>query len=144
MQRASSIDTVPSAREEALLRVSSFVVLIGGREFGFAEVGPLTSVTDPGAPDSRHSHRFAPILLRRGLTTGTDLYDWRRAIISGKKDRRDVIIRQLSAPTGEVVNSWRLVGAWPSRWSGPSFNALANDIAIEEIELTFDDLIWGG
>lgn len=139
-----SIDGVPSPREEVLLRISSFVVLIGGREFGFAEVGPLTSATDPTAPDGQHGHHFAPIVLRRALTTGTDLYDWRRAIVSGKKDRRDVIIRQLSAPTGKVVNSWRLVGAWPSRWSGPSFNALSGDIAMEEIELTFDDLLWGG
>jgi len=137
---------MPPRGEEALLRISSFVVLIGDRDLAFSEVGPLTSATVPEAlaPDDRHGNRFAPVVLRRALTTGTELYDWRRAIVAGKKDRRDVIIRQLSAPGGSVVNSWRLVGAWPSRWSGPSFNALANDIAIEELELTFDDLIWGG
>jgi hypothetical protein len=137
---------VPSQREEALLRISSFVVLIGDREFAFSEVGPLTSATDPDAPtpDKRHAHRYAPVILRRALSTSRELYDWRRAIVGGKKDRRDVVIRQLSAPGGSVVNTWRLVNAWPSRWSGPSFNALCSDIAFEELELTFDDLIWGG
>ena len=137
---------MPSQREEALLRINSFVVLIGDQEFAFSEAGPLTSATDPEAPtpDKRHAHRYAPVILRRAVSTSRELYDWRRAIVSGKKDRRDVVIRQLSAPGGGVVNSWRLVNAWPLRWSGPSFNALRSDIAFEELELTFDDLIWGG
>ena len=60
----------------------------------------------------------------------------------GDDDRRDVTIRQLASPGGEVVNSWRLVRAWPCRWSGPAFDALADGIAWEELELTFDDLVW--
>ena len=81
-------------------------------------------------------------MLRRALTTSTELYDWRRLIVDGKDDRRDVTIRQLSAPGGKVVNTWRLVRAWPCRWSGPAFDALKNDVACEEIELRFDDLVW--
>ena len=87
-------------------------------------------------------HRFPTVVLRRALTSSTELYDWRRLIVAGKDDRRDVTIRQLSAPGGEVVNSWRLVRAWPSRWSGPAFDAMSNDIAWEELELSFDDLVW--
>jgi hypothetical protein len=127
---------------DELLRTSSFVVLIGDKEFGFAEVGPLTSATDFDAPDRKPAHHFAPVVLRRAVGTTTDLYDWRRAIVAGKQDRRDVVIRQLSAPGGRVVNAWRLVKAWPSRWSGPSFNALVGDVAFEEVELMFDDLLW--
>lgn len=89
-------------------------------------------------------HRFATVVLRRALTTSTELYDWRRLIVNGKDDRRDVTIRQLSAPGGTIVNSWRLMRAWPSRWSGPAFDAMKNDVACEELELTFDDLIWLG
>jgi phage tail-like protein len=76
------------------------------------------------------------------LTASTELYDWRRLITGGKDDRRDVTIRLLSAPGGKVVNSWRLVRAWPCRWSGPTLDAMRNDVACEELELTFDDLIW--
>ncbi len=81
-------------------------------------------------------------MLRRALTGSTDLYDWRRLILDGKDDRRDVTIRQLSAPGGSVVNTWRLVRAWPCRWSGPAFDALRDDIAFEEVELAFDDGVW--
>ena len=131
-----------SPQPEPLLRTSSFEVLIGDREIGFAEVSPLSSETDLDAPPDRRAHRFATVVLRRALTQSSELYDWRKGIVEGKDDRRDVTIRQLSAPGGEIVNSWRLVGARPLRWSGPTFNALADDIAYEELELTFEDLSW--
>jgi phage tail-like protein len=131
-----------SQEPEPLLRVSCFEVLIGNREIGFSQVGRLTSETDlQGAPDSP-VHRFATVVLRRALTTSSELYDWRRLIVDGKEDRRDVTIRQLSAPGGKIVNSWKLMRAWPCRWSGSGFDARSNDIAYEELELTFDDLLW--
>jgi hypothetical protein len=135
---------VPSRQPDDLLRINSFQVLIGDREIGFAEVGRLTSETDVSGPPDRPVHRFATIVLRRALTSSTELYDWRRLIVGGKDDRRDVTVRQLSAPGGKVVNAWRLTRAWPCRWSGPAFDALKNDVACEEIELTFEDLIWLG
>ncbi len=133
---------MPSRKQDPLLRTSNFVVLIGDRELGFAEVSRLTSETNPDVPDHRHGHRFATVVLRRALTRSSELYDWRRLIVDGKDDRRDVTIRQLSTPGGKLANAWRLVGAWPCRWSGPSFDAMSNDIAFEELELMFDDLIW--
>jgi phage tail-like protein len=65
-----------------------------------------------------------------------------RRIVEGKDERMDVTIRQRSAPDGVVVNAWRLVRAWPCRWSGPAFDALDNSVACEELELAFDDLVW--
>ena len=128
---------------EALLRVNCFAVLIDEREIGFAEVGPLKSETVADGPAGKPVHRFATVVLRRALTTSTELYDWRRRIVSGKKDdRRDVTIRLLAAPGGRVVNAWRLTRAWPCRWSGPAFDAMKNDVACEEVELTFEDLVW--
>jgi phage tail-like protein len=130
-------------RPDALLRVNCFQVLIGDRELAFASVGPLASTTT--APDERGDrpvNRFSNMILRRALTTSHELFDWRRRIVDGKDDRREVTIRQLSAPGGEVVNAWQLVGARPVRWSGPAFDAMAGDVAIEEVELAFDDLVW--
>jgi tail tube protein gp19 len=133
---------MPSRDREPLLRSSCFEVLIGDRELGFAEVGRLTSETDLDSPPDRRVHRFETVVLRRAITSSTELYDWRRLIVDGKDDRRDITIRQLSAPGGKVVNAWTLVGAWPCRWSGPAFDALNNEIAFEELELTFDALVW--
>jgi hypothetical protein len=122
---------------EPLLGTSDFRVLIGRRELGFSNVSRLDSVTD----DER-GHRFETVVLRRALTRGSELYDWRRRIVEGRNDRRDVTIHQLEGPGGEIVNSWRLVGAWPCRWSGPAFDAAETGIAFEELELAFDDLVW--
>jgi phage tail-like protein len=126
---------------EPLLRTSYFRVLIGDRELGFSEVTPLLSRTDPEHP-KEHRHRFETVVLRRALTRSTELYDWRRRIVDGADDRRTVTIEQLERPDGAVANAWRLVGAWPSRWTGPAFNALAAEIAMEDLELTFEDLVW--
>jgi phage tail-like protein len=119
-----------------LLGTSHFRVLIGRQELGFAEVSPITSET------CEAEHRFDAVVLRRALTQSTELYDWRRKIVAGKRDRRAVTIQQLASAGGEVVNAWRLDGAWPRKWSGPSFNAAGNDVAMEEIELCFDDVVW--
>jgi phage tail-like protein len=133
---------MPSLTQAPLLRVSHFQVLIGDRELGFSQVGTLTSETDLDAPPGRAAHRFQTVVLRRALTSSTELYQWRRLIIDGKNDRRDVTIRQLATPGGAVVNSWRLVQAWPCRWSGPALDALSGAIAYEEIELAFENLVW--
>ena len=122
---------------EPLLGTSDFRVLIGRREVGFSNVGRLDSVTDDEKGD-----RYETVVLRRALTRSTELYDWRRRIVQGRNDRRDVTIHQLGGPGGEVVNSWRLVRAWPCRWSGPAFDAAETGIAFEELELAFDDLVW--
>lgn len=133
---------MPASRREPLLRVSCFEVVIGDREIGFAQVGRLTSESAPDRAIDARAHRFATVVLRRALSTSTELFDWRSAVAAGKDDRRDVLIRQLSAPGGSVVNAWRLVGAQPCRWSGPAFDALHDDIAVEEIELALDDVVW--
>jgi T4-like virus tail tube protein gp19 len=127
---------------EPIFGTSNFRVLIGRRELGFAEVGPVSSATDLALPPDQRRHRFEAIVLRRALTASTELFDWRRAIIDGKEDRRTVTIHQLDGPGGKIVNSWRLVRAWPSRWSGPAFNALESGVAFEELELAFDDVVW--
>ena len=121
---------------EQLLRTSDFRVLIDDRELGFAEITPLTSRTDS------ERHRFDSVVLRRALTRSSELYDWRKRVADGADERRTVTIQQLARPGGPVANSWQLVRAWPSRWSGPTFNSLAGEVAMEEVELTFDDLVW--
>jgi phage tail-like protein len=120
------------AGPEPLFGTSHFRVLIGRGEIGFSDVSRLSSET--GAPDV--------VVLRRALTQSTELYEWRRRVAGGEDDRRDVTIEMLDAAGGAVVNSWRLVGARPQRWSGPSFDASGVAVASEELELTYDDLVW--
>jgi phage tail-like protein len=131
------------AREpEPLLGTSHFRVTIGKRELGFCEVSRLSSVTDLEASPDARAHRFETVTLRRALTRSSELFDWRRKVLAGSEDRRPVTIQQLDASAGTVVNTWRLEGAWPCRWSGPAFDARRSDIAYEELELACDDIVW--
>lgn len=128
---------MPEHDAAPLLGTSHFRVLIGREELGFSQVTPLSSETD-----SETGEPFAHVVLRRALSRDTTLFDWRRSIVDGKADRRSVTIQQLERAGGRVANSWRLVRAWPCRWSGPALNALESGIAFEEVELAFDDLVW--
>jgi T4-like virus tail tube protein gp19 len=133
---------MPPRELEPLLGTSHFRVRIGRREIGFCQVGRLSSETDLMVPTDEPRHRFETVVLRRALTRSSELYEWRRRIVEGAEDRRQVTISQLDAPAGEVVNAWRLVRAWPCRWSGPAFDANETGLAYEELELAFDDLVW--
>jgi hypothetical protein len=132
---------MPPREPPPLLGTSHFRVLIGRREVGFAEVGPLCSHTEPAQPGGAPAHTLQPVVLRRALTGSTDLYEWRRRIVGGRNDRRAVTIHQLDGADGAIVNSWRLEDAWPCRWSGPSFAASGTAVATEEIELAYRDLV---
>ena len=81
---------MPQREAAALLETSHFRVLIGREELGFAEVSPLSSEVDPESGE-----QFAHVVLRRALSRATTLFDWRRAIVDGKNDRRNVTIHQL-------------------------------------------------
>lgn len=133
---------MPSRDLPPLLGTSHFRVLIGRRELGFSEVGRLSSATDCTLPPDEQSHHFETVVLRRALNQSTELYDWRMKIVRGRNDRRPVTIQQLDSAGGRVVNAWRLDDAWPCRWSGPSFNAAGNEVAIEELELAYEELVW--
>ena len=123
------------------LAASHFRVFIEGREFGFSEVGRPSSETDLTTA-GQLTHRFETVVLRRAVTGARDLYEWRRGIAEGRDDKRTVTIAQLDGPGGRAVNAWQLLRAWPRRWSGPSFHALRAEVAMEELELAFDDLLW--
>jgi phage tail-like protein len=135
-------------REESPVLPRNFSVTIDGVEFGFAGLSRLASesVSERPAGDqhaaARDVHRYANVVLRRALGSDRRLYLWRENIVAGKKDRRQVVIRQLDASGSAATSSWTLEGAWPWRWAGPAFDAGASEIAMEEIELAFDRLVW--
>ena len=67
---------MPAREAPPLLGTSHFRVVIGARELGFAEVGPLSSITD-----EPQRHRWETIVLRRALSQSTELYDRLRVAV---------------------------------------------------------------
>jgi phage tail-like protein len=83
--------------------------------------------------------RFANIVLRHGITQDRGLWDWRQSIVDGNLDRRNGMIKLLDDQRNEVVR-WNFRNGWPCKWQGPAFNAKANEVAIETLEIAHEGL----
>jgi phage tail-like protein len=79
------------------------------------------------------------ITLKRGITDSMDMWDWRKLVEEGKieearKNGSIVMFNQ----EGTAVARWNFVNAWPSKLTGPTANAGANEVGIEELEITHE------
>jgi phage tail-like protein len=85
---------------------------------------------------------FSAISLKWGMSDDTDLYLWHRQWVDGDPaaTRRNGSIVLLDRQ-GQEKARWNFFNAWPSKWTGPSFSAEGNDIAIETLELAHEGLV---
>jgi phage tail-like protein len=127
-----------------------FLVEIDGiTRAGFRECSGLDSTQDPidyrEGDDGLVTHKlpglvkYSNISLKRGVTDDTDLWNWRLLAASGNVDRRNGSIVLLD-DTGTEKVRWNFMAGWPSKWTGPSFNATGNELAIETLEIVHEGL----
>ncbi len=81
--------------------------------------------------------KYSNISLKRGITDDARLWEWRKNIMDGKEDRRNGSIILLD-DTGAEKLRWNFVEGWPSKWTGPTFNATGNEVAIETLEIAHE------
>jgi phage tail-like protein len=123
----------------------SFVVEIDGLAAGgFSDVtglGAELEVTEYREGGVRQLHRLpgpvrhsGNVVLRRGLTESTELWDWWRDAAAGVIRRRNASVLLLGAGR-DVVRRWDVLGAYPVRWSGPELRAGTPAVAVEAVEL---------
>jgi phage tail-like protein len=79
------------------------------------------------------------ITLTRGITDDRALWDWRNDIAKGKGTRHDISII-LRDDLGEERIRWNVRNAFPTKWSGPAFDATSDAVAIETLELTHEGI----
>src|SRR5438874_7263827 len=72
----------------------------------------------------------SPITLTRGITDDRALWDWRNDVALGKGTRHDISI-VLRDDVGTEKIRWNLKNAFPTKWTGPSFDATADAVGIE-------------
>ena len=85
--------------------------------------------------------RYANVILKRGITSSLELYQWHRMIAEGRTaDARRNVVIVLCDETQTDVARFALRNAWPVKYEGPSLNATANEVAIETLELTHEGL----
>jgi len=115
-----------------------FRVFIDAVEIDLVSISPL-HLPDEEQADPSISQ---PVTLSRGVGTSRILYEWNQSRIFKKNDVRTVTIALLDQAGGRPVNIWQLQNARPVRWSGPDLNAMESGVAMEEIELTYDNILW--
>ena len=109
-----------------------FKIELGGIiRAGFREAPGLDGAQDPV--------EYRPISLRQGVTKDAELWAWRKASVDGKIERKNGSILLWDEAGNEKVR-WTFVGGWPTKWTGPAFNATGNEVAIETLEIAHEGI----
>jgi phage tail-like protein len=131
-------------------RSFNFLLEIGGiARAGFRECSGLESSQDP--IDYREGNegltarklpglnKYANLTLKRGMTDDSDLWNWRKSAMDGTVVRQSGSVVLLDEKGEEKVR-WNFREGWPMKWTGPSFNATGNEVAIETLEIVHEGL----
>lgn len=146
--------TTETIRNDYPLPVYNYRVEIGSEAIAFSEVSGLTIGYEVGSyKESTVSKQAGPrtfhfptqrsdvnITLKKGLVRGVSiktLYGWIQTVQTNQVEKRDVFIR-LCDEKGDAVISWKVMNAFPTKLTAPTFDAKSNDAAIETLELRAD------
>ncbi len=102
-------------------------------EYRVGDEGILTARKLPGL------NKYSNISLKRGVTDDAKLWEWRKKAMDGKVERMNGAI-VLMDEAGEEKARWNFVNGWPTKWTGPSFNATSNEVAIETLEIVHEGI----
>lgn len=128
----------------------NFLVEIDGiTQAGFQEVSGLDASTDAieyrEGNDPNHvrklpgMNKYSAISLKRGISDSDELWKWYRTVVDGKPERKNGSIILLD-DTGQEKIRWNFVNAWPTKWTGPSFNSTSNAVAVETLEIAHEEV----
>jgi phage tail-like protein len=85
---------------------------------------------------------YSNITLKWGITTDTEFWDWRKKAADGKIERKNGSIILLDETGAEKIR-WNFSDGWPTKWTGPTYNATGNEVAIETIEIVHEGIARG-
>jgi phage tail-like protein len=102
------------------------VIKAGGRNYGPAQrVGQVT---------------FATVILKRGMTTTRDLWNWFQLVAGGAYAYRLSAEITMQNADGTPVLTWVLARALPVKFKAADLNARGTEIGIEELHLAHEGL----
>jgi phage tail-like protein len=82
---------------------------------------------------------YGNITLKRGYTTNRELWTWYTNIVNGQPDRRNGTIVLMDEARNDVMR-WDIENMWIKKIEAPSFNATANEVAMETVEIVHEGL----
>ncbi|UQZ88725.1 phage tail protein [Deltaproteobacteria bacterium Smac51] len=127
-----------------------YSVTIDGASAGFSEVSGLTleynvipyrdglsrqygEMKQPGRP------KVTDVVLKKGIfASDNKFFDWITKN-HNKMERKDIAVNLLDED-GNPKMVWTLLKAWPIKVEGPSFKGDSNEVAVESITLTYEEM----
>jgi phage tail-like protein len=82
---------------------------------------------------------YANIVCKRGSTGHVEFWRWIKRALDGQVERADGSIILQDENQTEVMR-WNFSRGWPCKYTGPTFNAANNEIAMETLEICVEDL----
>jgi phage tail-like protein len=83
---------------------------------------------------------YSNVTLKRGVIGSLDLYNWINQVRNGDANARRGVTITLLAEDLTPVLTWKLLRAWPVKYSFGDLNAKGTDVAIEELVLAYERL----
>ena len=80
------------------------------------------------------------ITCKRGSTGHVEFWNWIKTAIDGNVQRAEGSIILQDENQAEVMR-WNFSRGWPCKYTGPTFNAANNEIAMESLEICVEDLV---
>jgi phage tail-like protein len=141
---------MPEARHDPYLNFNFLVQIDGETVTGATEVDLPEGLIEiatyrEGGERSNASRRlpgdvkFGRLVLRRGFSGDRAFFQWWRNVADGNLDRRNVLVI-LRDQGGQEVARWAFQNGVPLKYTGPSFRAQGNEIAIETLELDVENM----
>lgn len=82
--------------------------------------------------------KSADVTLKRGVMGTETVYTWFNGIRNGQNDMRTVTIELRNEENNDTVQTWVLNNARVIKFTTGPLNAKSNEIAMEELTLTFE------
>lgn len=87
------------------------------------------------------TYKVGDVTFKRGVIGSTDMFQWMELVRKGDMAARATVVIELRAENGtDVVCTWTLENARPSKWTGPTFGAKSTDVAMEELGLVCEGM----
>ena len=89
-------------------------------------------------------NKSGDVTLKRGVIGASNIYDWLQQVRNGDvtaKRNVEIKLTNENPANKSAVVTWKLIGALPIKWTGPTLTAKGgSDVAIEELVLAVEHI----
>src|SRR5512138_2833694 len=81
--------------------------------------------------------KYPELVLKRGLLIGSSVFEWMRACIQDLEIRPASVFVKLLGEDHQPLVTWHLVNAYAPKWTLSDFDATANAVSVETLQLYY-------